>query len=289
MVAILVRLIFLPIHFLSYWVETWTHFSLSPSENVVVITGCDSGFGLATATKLHDLGYIVVACCLTPKGVESLKGKVAISVQCDVTKTADLQELFNVVNKVIVSNKAKLWAIVNNAGIAPCGYLDWMSLESFRKTMDVNYFAVVESTKIFLPLLKRTKNSRIINVCSMAGLGGFPGGGSYCASKHAVEGLVKSLRPELLPWDIHVCNINPAFMRTPLITTASQVALRDFRELAPKDITSQYPERNITNLHEFIDSVAEDPVHVVNAIVHNVTVKRPQAINAVSWQAFAMR
>ena len=73
-----------------------------------------------------------------------------------------------------------MWAIINNAGIAPLGAIDWLSLESIRKTMDVNYFGLIIVTQLFMPLLKKTKNSRIINVSSAAGVAGLVYFGSYC-------------------------------------------------------------------------------------------------------------
>ncbi len=74
----------------------------------------------------------------------------------------------------------KFWSLINNAGIAPSGFVDWVSMKSVRATMEVNYFALVFCCKSFLPLLKTTKHSRVLNLSSAAGFSGFPGGSGYC-------------------------------------------------------------------------------------------------------------
>ena len=106
-----------------------------------------------------------------------------------------------------------LWAIINNAGIASSGPLDWLSLDSYRGIMEVNFFGHVSVTKAMLPLLKQCGESRVINLSSVAGLTAGGNLSAYSTSKHAIEGLLKSLVAELRPWHIYVCNINPAFMR----------------------------------------------------------------------------
>ena len=145
------------------------------------MTGCDSGFGLGVCKQLHSQGFLVVAACLTTVGVEGARKSCTVSVQCDVTKAADQAELVKAVEALQERVAgSRLWAVVNNAGIAPAGFIDWLSMESVRKVMEVNYFSVVELTKRFLPLLKRTRGSRLINVSSCAGVSGFPHGSAYC-------------------------------------------------------------------------------------------------------------
>jgi NAD(P)-dependent dehydrogenase (short-subunit alcohol dehydrogenase family) len=107
-----------------------------------------------------------------------------------------------------------LWAVVNNAGIAIGGPLDWIGLDVYRRVMEVNFFGHVLVTKTFLPLLKQQKHSRVVNLSSIAGIGCSANLSAYGASKHAMEGFMKSVRHELMPWNIHVSNINPGFMRS---------------------------------------------------------------------------
>ena len=187
--------------------------NINPSQSVVVITGCDSGFGEMSAIQIQKLGFHVIACCLTEKGVKNLSGKVSLGVQCNVTSEDDIARVVTETTSYCAKNQCKVWAIVNNAGVADGGGLDWSSMKTYRFVFEVNVFGVIAFSKAFLPLLKKYSNSRIINLCSLAGFFSCPMLGAYTSSKHAVEGFAKGLRAELRPWNIHVCNINPGFMK----------------------------------------------------------------------------
>jgi NAD(P)-dependent dehydrogenase (short-subunit alcohol dehydrogenase family) len=182
----------------------------------------------------------------------------------------------------------RLWAVVNNAGIAPSGFIDWSTFQSFRNVMEVNYFGTISVIKAFLPFLKRCRHSRIINISSMAGIVSTPSLSAYCASKHAVEGLSQSIRYELIPWGIYVCTVNPGFMRTPLIASSIDQAQRDF-EAAPADIRDQYPSGILSDMAWAVRSAQEDPRMVVNAIADLVlTPKKPPLRTVVGYYAWAL-
>ena len=153
--------------------------NLTTSNYAVVITGCDSGFGKLTSLLLTSKGFHVIATCLTEDGKQALDGKVALCVRCDVTKEEDLLNLVKVSEEYISAKNIRLWGLVNNAGIAITAFLDWASISNFRKVFEVNFFSIVILSKLFLPLLKRTRGSRIINLSSVAGISGYPGFGSY--------------------------------------------------------------------------------------------------------------
>ena len=180
---------------------------------VVLITGCDSGFGLMASLQFAKAGFLVVSTCMTVEGMDALKGKVEQAIICDVTKDADVDDVIKHCQRICESRKAKLWAVVANAGVAVAGAMDWMESEALHKVMEVNYFGVVRTIQKALPLLKTSPQSRIILISSMAGLGGFPLMGAYCASKFAVQGMAQCLLCELRLWNIFVCTINPGFTR----------------------------------------------------------------------------
>ena len=111
-----------------------------PYTNWVLITGCDSGFGLLTAQQLLALGYSVTAICLTEEGCHRLRQTTTYpsrlhAIQCDITNSNDLQRLQSELNSY---KGGKLWSIVNNAGIVIPGYLDHLTVADFRKVMEVN-------------------------------------------------------------------------------------------------------------------------------------------------------
>ena len=110
---------------------------------------------------LFPKGFNVVAACLTKAAVETLTGKVALAIECDVTKEQDITNLVDQTEKLCSSKGLKLWTIINNAGVAGGGALYWQPMRKYRFVMEVNFFAVVAISKAFLPLLKRNENSRI--------------------------------------------------------------------------------------------------------------------------------
>jgi len=259
-------------------------------KNVVLITGCDTGFGSLAATALARAGYPVVASCLTAEGCARLRDVAALTVQCDVSSDSDVARLVSATESFLDTDASRrLWCVVNNAGIAPLGYVDWMRMESFRRVMDVNYFGLVTVTKRCLPLLKRTRGSRVINISSVAGLSGLPMFGAYAASKHAVEGFSKCLRVEMRPWGIKVANVNPAFMKTPMVTDSPPKTLEEYLA-ADAEIRRQYAEaeaklRAATTPLE----VGEDPGVVVDMIARLVEAPEPALVNFTGLQAAVLR
>lgn len=155
-----------------------------PEENIILITGCDSGFGALASIELTSCGYNVVSACLTEEGKNRLEGKVSLSILCDVTNESDVLRLAVATEDLAAKKKIHLWAVINNAGIARFGLIDWLDLSEIKKVMDVNYIGAVSVIKATLPQLKKTRDSRIINISSLAGIcGGTPFFGAYAASK----------------------------------------------------------------------------------------------------------
>jgi NAD(P)-dependent dehydrogenase (short-subunit alcohol dehydrogenase family) len=111
------------------------------SKSIVLITGCDSGFGALSAVELSDSGYRVVAACLTEDGVARLDQKVTLGIVCDVTKEDDVTKLATAIEKLASDENLSLWAVVNNAGVAPIGYIDWFSMATIKKIMEVCYMS----------------------------------------------------------------------------------------------------------------------------------------------------
>lgn len=187
--------------------------NIDPKREVVVITGCDTGFGELTSRQLQQMGFHVVAVCVTPEGVQRLTDVVSLPLLADVTKDVDIENISVKVRDYLLKHNVKLWGVVCNAGIGNSGAFDWISSETFRRVIEVNFFGVVNVTKALLPYLKKNKNSRIVNLSSVAGFLSAPMMSAYDASKHAVEGYAKALRAEMKAWNIHVSNVNPGFMR----------------------------------------------------------------------------
>lgn len=239
------------------------------SKQAVVITGCDTGFGELSSRRLSGMGMHVISCCISSAGADRLKGVVGLAVVCDVTKQEDIDQLAKKTEEYLSNHNCKLWGVVNNAGIGNGGAIDWLAMSTMRKVMEVNFFGVVNVTKALLPLLKRNKNSRILNVSSIAGFLSAPTMSAYDASKHAVEGYAKALRSEMKAWNIHVCNINPGFMKTPIVTGGPDLSKAEWAKAADS-VKEHYAYEDMPEPAN-LDNFLEDPQLVVDAIVDGLT------------------
>jgi NAD(P)-dependent dehydrogenase (short-subunit alcohol dehydrogenase family) len=147
--------------------------------------GCDSGFGEASAIALSKEGFKVIAGCLTDEGVARLSSQVFRAVKCNVTKENDIKNIEKLIEDLVKNGPDRLWAVINNAGIGEAAYSDWCPMDVYQRTFDINFFAIVRMVKCLLPYLKMTKNCRIINLSSMAGIVGAPAMAAYCGTNRS--------------------------------------------------------------------------------------------------------
>lgn len=202
-------------------------------ELAVYVTGCDSGFGKDIAYKLSERGFVVFAACLTKEGVEQYADAPSVvALKVDVTKKEQVDDARTKISSWLSSAEADkpprfLHAVINNAGIGSIGCIDWLTIEDFRKDMEVNYFGTIRITKSMLPILKSQAisrshtNARVINVTSMAGLVTMPNGSAYHSSKFAAEAFSNVLRMELKAFDLFVTTVNPSFHKSPMADSMS--------------------------------------------------------------------
>ncbi|KAJ9596482.1 hypothetical protein L9F63_012490 [Diploptera punctata] len=180
-------------------------------DKAVFITGCDSGFGNSLAQRLDKKGITVYAGCLFPDGDgpaqlrQSCSDRLKI-LQLDVTKEDHVQDAVKTVTSTL-GNK-KLWAVVNNAGIAPGGEVEWTPTEVCQKTLEVNTVGPYRVSKAFLPLLRRSRG-RVVVISSFLGRVNTCGTGAYNMSKHGAASFTETLRRELIKWNVSVHGIEP--------------------------------------------------------------------------------
>lgn len=253
--------------------------NIDTKDKYVLISGCDSGFGNLLAHELDRQQFRVFAGVLSERSLEELRKSLSSNAtvfRLDVTKPEDIDQAFE-----LVSSKTKvLHGLVNNAGIAISGNIEWTSMENLRKVMNVNFFGHVQMTKTFLPLLIAKKDSRVVNICSVAGYLATPGLSAYCASKFALESFSDCLRREMAPWNLRVSIIEPGFMRTPIIQGRAK-SFEDFSSQISSDVQERWGVTYLRELYEssgvsvFIKK-AEDPMKVVRALEHAVSNTKPQ-------------
>ncbi|MGD0170059.1 MAG: SDR family oxidoreductase [Smithella sp.] len=182
------------------------------NQKAVLITGANSGIGLATAEYLAAHGFHVYAGARDLSTLEGLSKNLNITpVKLDVTNTADIIE----VKRIIEEKGTGLFGLVNNAGIAKAGALMDVSVEDLRTQFEVNLFGVHQITQAMFPLLLKTKG-RIVMMSSDSGFFATPFFGPYCSSKFALEGYSDSLRREIIPYGVEVILIEPGRITTPI-------------------------------------------------------------------------
>jgi NAD(P)-dependent dehydrogenase (short-subunit alcohol dehydrogenase family) len=274
--------------YLSY--RLYQHFfptpNINPNGKYVLISGCDTGFGHGLAIELDKQGFNVLAGVLLQDNVTSLKNELspkATVFRLDITKQEDIDAAFELVKE----KTNTLHALVNNAGIGVSGYIDCTSMEVMRKVMDVNYFGHVAMTKKFLPLLIAKRDSRVINICSLAGFVTFPSVSAYCASKYALESFSDCLRREMYPWGLRVSIIEPGLMRTAIINGFNKPFSETWAKLS-SDVQERWGEDFLKERHEKgkgNEKLAEDPIKVVRALQHAVMNTVPHIRYRPGWQS----
>lgn len=180
---------------------------------VWLITGCSTGFGLELAKQVIARGDRVI---VTARDRSRLAGLVAgqesttLALDLDVTRTEQID--------ACVDAAMKRWGqvdvLVNNAGYGYLATVEEGEEAEIRGMFETNVFGLFALTRALLPIMRRQRRGRIINISSVAGLVGFPGSGYYAASKHAVEGWSDSLAAEVAALGIQVTCVEPGPSRT---------------------------------------------------------------------------
>ena len=180
-------------------------------KKVAVITGISRGIGKAIGERFEDESVTVVGFSRSKP-----QGKCSLWVNGDVTSIEDRQRLLT----SVLQKYGRVDILVNNAGLGMYNTWQDTAMEDLHRIFDINFFSLVEMTKLFVPELVKTRGT-IINVSSVAGKMAVPCMGGYCATKYAVNAFSDSLRIELKPKGIHVLNlivgrINTGFSRNSL-------------------------------------------------------------------------
>lgn len=185
-------------------------------SSAVVVTGASTGIGRACALHLDRIGYQVFAGIRKTSDAEEIRQSASerlTPVLLDVTDSHSVAGASEAVGQAV--GASGLAGLVNNAGIAVGGPLEFLALEDLRRQMEVNLVGQVAVTQALLPLL-RTGRGRIVNIGSVSGRVAAPFLGPYAASKFALGALSDALRLELEPWGIQVVMVDPGPVDTPI-------------------------------------------------------------------------
>ena len=182
----------------------------------VIVTGASSGIGRELALELGRRGAKLVLVARRESRLAEVAAEItrlggrAECVVCDVTDPSARQAALD----REIACYGGLDLLVNNAGIGAQGRFDEANPERLRKIFEVNYFALVEMTRMALPMLKQGNRPMIVNIGSILGHRGIPGASEYCASKFAVQGFSESLRAELFSDGVDMLVVSPGTTET---------------------------------------------------------------------------
>ncbi len=181
----------------------------SPQKNVL-ITGCSTGIGRATAERLAGAGFTVYATARKPEAIADLEAKGMRTLALDVTDEGSMAAAVAAVEEA----EGAVGALVNNAGYSQSGALEGIPLDEIRRQFETNVFGLVRMAQLVLPKMREAGAGRIVNIGSMGGKLTFPGGGVYHATKYAVEALSDALRFEVGGFGVDVVLIEPGLIVT---------------------------------------------------------------------------
>jgi NAD(P)-dependent dehydrogenase (short-subunit alcohol dehydrogenase family) len=185
-------------------------------QQIALVTGSASGIGFETALMLVRNGIYTFATMRNLSKSEEIldyarKDHLPLeTLRLDVTDEQSISEAID----EIIGKKNRIDILVNNAGYSLLGPLEQLHMEEIKKEFETNFFGIIKLIQCVLPIMRKQRYGRIINISSLAGRIGFPLSSAYVSSKFALEGLAESLRYEVQDFGIHVILIEPGVIKT---------------------------------------------------------------------------
>lgn len=263
---------------------------MSPAgtARTVLITGCSTGIGRATALRLERDGWQVYAGVRKPEDADSLSRDGGERLQPLILDIADSASIDLARERMSADCPGGLDGLVNNAGVAYSGPLEFVPLDDFRRQLEVNLIGHLAMTQAMLPAL-RAARGRIVNITSIGGLVATPFFGPYVASKFALEALSDCLRVELRPWGIKTIAIEPGSVATEIWASGAKIFAEMRERLAP-GAAELYSEAMEATAQAAADTGARGiPVEdAAAAIERALTARNPRARYLVGRDAKVM-
>jgi NAD(P)-dependent dehydrogenase (short-subunit alcohol dehydrogenase family) len=250
-------------------------------SKAVLITGCSSGIGWATAKYLSDGGWRVYATARNVEKIAPLEESGCRLLAIDVTDENSMASAVEEVER----EEGAVGALVNNAGYSQSGAVEAVPMEKVRAQFETNVFGLVRMCQLVLPGMRRQGYGRIVNLSSMGGKLTFPGAGFYHASKYAVEAVSDALRYEVEGFGIKVSIIEPGLIRTGFADAA--VGSMDNEDDGPYAGFDEAVARATTENYEKgpISRLAGEPEAVAQAIEQAISARSPRSRYAVTPSA----
>ncbi|MEM6889194.1 MAG: SDR family oxidoreductase [Pseudomonadota bacterium] len=235
----------------------------------IVVTGASSGFGAGALRSFAERGDRVWGTMRDTEGrnagkkaeLEAHSPSISI-VEMDVTDDTSVANGF-----AHIIEDGPVDVLINNAGIMYIGMTEAYSVAQAQEQMDTNYFGAIRAMQAVLPTMRQAGSGLIINTSSVAGRVCLPFGGTYCATKHALEAYSQSLRYEVSPFEIDVSLVEPGPFPTNLLAAGKMPDRDDV--LASYGDLRDVPEMMASGFAEMLaGDAAPDPQMVINAYLN---------------------
>lgn len=234
----------------------------------ILITGCSSGIGQATAVRLAAAGHTVYATARATDRLTACAQAGCHVLALDVTDDGSVRAAV----AAIEAEHGAVGTLVNNAGYGQSGAIEAVPIDLIRAQFETNVFGYVRCAQAVLPGMRQHGQGRIVNVSSVAGLVVMPGSGVYSASKFAIESLSEAMRFELRGFGIQVVVVAPGPIRTEFTTSANDGFPRP--DGGPYDAFHEAVAKADAEADQ--SSMAGDPQDVAKVIQRAIEAKRPK-------------
>ncbi len=247
-------------------------------HRAVLVTGCSTGIGRATARLLLRRGWRVLATARTPGDLDALAAEGFEALALDL---ADPASVIECAHAALDRTGGLLGGLVNNAAFGQPGAVEDVSRGALRAQFEVNVFGLQDLTNRILPAMIRAGSGRIVHVSSVLGRVTIPTMGAYCATKHAVESLADAQRVELRGTGVGVHLVEPGPIHTAFRDTARAVGARTL----PRESRFSLPD--LARRSAGPGPFARPPEAVARAIAHALESRRPRRRYPVTLPARA--
>jgi NAD(P)-dependent dehydrogenase (short-subunit alcohol dehydrogenase family) len=245
------------------------------APRAVLVTGASTGIGYAAAMTLANTGYAVYAGVRGEADAQRLKAAHP-SIKPLLLDVTDANGIRAAAQQIQAAGKP-LHGVVNNAGIAVAGPLEYLPVDELRRQFEVNVFGALAVTQAMLPLL-RTSHGRVVFVSSVSGQIAPPYIGPYAASKFALEAMADALRMELSAFDIPVSVIQPGNVKTPIWQKGRDAKDAMVAKLPPIALTHYGPAIDaVTRVTQREEQTGIDASVVADAIARALSDAQPKA------------
>jgi NAD(P)-dependent dehydrogenase (short-subunit alcohol dehydrogenase family) len=252
------------------------------ASKAVLVTGCSSGIGHATAAHLADRGWTVYASARRPDSIADLGEKGCRLLELDVCNEESMRAAVD----AVVGAEGAVGVLINNAGYSQSGAIEEVPLEAVRRQFETNVFGLVRLTQLVLPGMRAQGWGKVVNISSMGGKLTFPGGGHYHATKHAVEAISDALRFEVRGFGVDVIVIEPGLIKTAFgETAAGAVEAATPREGPYADFNSAVARETAQIYDGPLARLGAGPEAVARVIEKAISARRPKTRYPVTASA----